>query len=161
MQRLSEHLLLLLLLIILHFQLKQNCLITLCRLILKIQNMMLNNWTHNFPIYWDTIKNDKKYRTKTKNLFQKSLTVSQKLYNLQFLFFFYCKASWSDSNKWTHFQKCIQFGIPLAPPGCWWISKYYNHYQIGEFPLLVFAQCYHKKCIDCNFLSNRTASRKK
>ena len=25
------------------------------------------------------------------------------------------------------------------------ISKYYNHYQIGEFPLLVFAQCYQTK----------------
>ena len=60
------------------------------------------------------------------------------------IFIFHLGASPSDSNKWTHFQKCIQFrrSLPLLSLQ---ISKYYNHYQIGEFPLLVFAQRYQTK----------------
>ena len=75
------------------------------------------------------------------------------LYKRSFLFFcdlifiFHLGASPSDSNKWTHFQKCIQFrrSRALLPLLSLQISKYYNHYQIGEFPLLVFAQCYQTK----------------
>ena len=63
------------------------------------------------------------------------------------IFIFHLGASPSDSNKWTHFQKCIQFrrSRALLPLLSLQISKYYNHYQIGEFPLLVFAQRYQTK----------------
>ena len=115
--------------------------------------MMLNNWAH-FPIklekhsqflffIWQSLQ----YLLSCQNEFPTHMYFLYKRSFCDLIFIFHLGASPSDSNKWTHFQKCIQFrrSRALLPLLSLQISKYYNHYQIGEFPLLVFAQCYQTK----------------
>ena len=122
---------------------------------LIFSNMMLNNWEHKFPIwlenhfhflqfsfsYWEILA----ILSFPQNFFFFVWQIFSIFCDL--IFIFHLGASPSDSNKWTHFQKCIQFrrSRALLPLLSLQISKYYNHYQIGEFPLLVFAQCYQTK----------------
>lgn len=115
---------------------------------------MSNNWAHRFPIILEKHFNSleiialfatcqhSEWISRTYVYF----LLLQKIFSTfcDLIFIFHLGASPSDSNKWTHFQKCIQFrrSLPLVSLQ---ISKYYNHYQIGEFPLLVFAQRYQTK----------------
>ena len=119
--------------------------------------MISNNWAHRFPIRLEKYFHSLEINALLAYTCHVTIALGMNSPQIYFhillkvfsifcdlIFIFHLGASPSDSNKWTHFQKCIQFrrSLPLLSLQ---ISKYYNHYQIGEFPLLVFAQRYQTK----------------